>query len=37
MGSRVPDRCLQADFSGPTGPELQRNQAVGKKSDLTPE
>lgn len=33
-GSRVPGHCLLDDFSGPTGSELQRKQAMGKKSDL---
>lgn len=34
LGSYVPGRWLLDDSSGPTGSELQRKQAMEKKSDL---
>ena len=34
LGSHVPGRWLLDDSSGPTGSELQRKQAMEKKSDL---
>lgn len=34
LGSSVPGPWLLDDSYGPTGSELQRKQAMGKKSDL---